>query len=159
MGENGAVTKVDERAVVPAVDAAAKQRLRSALDRNGVVAASLMGSQATGRAGPLSDVDVGLWLEPQLAPEERAVLANVLAAAAIDALGTGEVDLVVLNNASPLLRHRALRDGERILDRRPADRVRLETRALLEYLDTGPLRATLSAGRRRRIAEGRFGRR
>ncbi|MDA8067379.1 MAG: hypothetical protein M0T77_02020 [Actinomycetota bacterium] len=68
------------------------------------------------------------------------------------------MDRVVLNDAPPLLRHRALRDGQRLLDRDPVARVRLETRALLDYLDTGPLRATLAAGVRHRIEEGPFGR-
>ena len=90
---------------------------------------------------------------------ERAELRLELAGAAAAALGTGEVDLVLLNDAEPLLRHRAASDGRRMLDRDPRMRVRLETEALLEYLDTAPLRATLADGRRRRLAEGRFGRR
>jgi hypothetical protein len=86
-------------------------------------------------------------------------LALELADAAARALGTGEIDLVVLNDASPLLQHRVTRDGARILERDRAARVRLETTALLEYLDTAPLRAILREGRRRRLDEGRFGRR
>ena len=39
------------------------------------------------------------------------------------------------------------------------ERVRLETRAILDYLDTAPLRAELGRGVRRRMREGRFGRR
>lgn len=153
------MTKVDERAVVPSVDASANRRLAAALDRDGVVAASLLGSQASGKAGPLSDIDVGVWLQPGLPADDRPELRLQLAGAAVRALGTGEIDVVVLNGAPPLLRHRAMRDGERILERDRAARVRLETRALLEYLDTAPLRATLAEGRRRRLAEGRFGRR
>jgi len=153
------MTKVDQRSVVPPVDAAARERLAAALDRTGVVAASLTGSQASESAGPLSDIDVGVWLEPALSSDERAAIAGGLGAAAMHALGTSEVDLVVLNDAPPLLRHRALRDGRRILDRVPRDRVRLETEAILDYLDTAALRRTLAAGMRQRIQEGRFGRR
>jgi predicted nucleotidyltransferase len=153
------MTKVDERAIVPCLDATAKQRLAAALDREGVAAASLIGSQARGEAGPLSDIDVGVWLQPSLPADDRPELRLELAGAAVRALGTGEIDVVVLNGAPALLRHRAMRDGERILERDRAARVRLETRALLEYLDTAPLRATLAEGRRRRLAEGRFGRR
>jgi len=45
------------------------------------------------------------------------------------------------------------------LDRDPRLRVRFETRALLDYLDTAPLREVLVGDRRRRLEEGRFGRR
>jgi predicted nucleotidyltransferase len=153
------MTKVDERAVVPPVDAAARARLARALDREGVVAASLVGSQATGRAGPLSDVDVAVWLDAALDPPARLHLQLALASAAAEALGTGEVDVIVLDDAPPLVRQRAMASAIRLVDRDPRERVRRETAALVEYLDTIPLRATLDAGLRRRLAEGRFGRR
>jgi hypothetical protein len=153
------VTKVDERAVVPPVDDAARADLSAALDQPGVVSALLFGSQATGKAGRLSDIDLGVWLQPSLSPIERDQLGRRLIGAGSDALGTDELQVVVLNDASPLLRHRAMRDGVRLVDRDAKARIRLETSALLEYLDTAPLRATLARGLRRRIAEGRFGRR
>lgn len=79
--------------------------------------------------------------------------------AAREALATDEVDVVVLNDAPPLLRHRALTGQTPLFERDPRSRVRLERRAMLDYFDTAPLREALAAGRRRRIEEGRFGRR
>lgn len=152
------VTKVDETAVVPLVDDLARSRLAAALDVDGVIGALLFGSQATGKAGPLSDIDVAVWLDPELDDRARSRRASALLDAASTALGTGEVQLVVLNEAPPLLRHRALRDGVRLVDRDPRTRIRLEAAALLDYLDTAPLRAILAAGLRHRIEEGRFGR-
>lgn len=153
------MTVVDEHARVPPLDAAARERLARALDREGVVAAMLIGSQARGDAGPLSDVDVAVWHEPGLDPSQRLSLQLGLASAAADALGTDEVDVVMLNRAPPLLRQRAIRDAVRLVERNRDERVRLETRAVLDYLDTAPLRAELGRGLRRRIKEGRFGRR
>lgn len=153
------MTKVDERASVPSIDGATRERLVSALDRDHVVAAMLFGSQASGQAGPLSDVDLAVWLDPHLSRAQRSALRAELSLAAVEALGTDEVDVVVLNQAPPLLRHRALKGGLRLFERDPRARVRLETAALLDYFDTAPLRETLAAGRRRRIEEGRFGRR
>lgn len=151
------MTKIDERSDVPRVDSAARTRLASALDRPGVVSVRLFGSQATGKAGPLSDVDVAVWLDPP--GSDGDALQRGLMSAASEALGTDEVQLVVLNDATPLLRHRALRDGILLLDRDPRMRIRLETAAIIEYLDTAPLRAATAAGVRHRIQEGRFGRR
>jgi hypothetical protein len=153
------MTKVDERASVPRIGAPERERVAKALDRDHVVAAMIFGSQAAGRLGPLSDVDIAVWLDPVLTPERRSRLRSELSLAAVEALGTDEVDVVVLNDAPPLLRHRALKSALRLFERDPRARIRLETTALLDYLDTAQLRKTLDAGRRRRIEEGRFGRR
>lgn len=143
---------------MPPLDRRARRRLATALDEPLVVSALLFGSQARGTAGPLSDIDIAVWLEPRSTPTQRHQAQLDLMSAAAEALGTGEVQVVVLNDATPLLRHRAIRDGIRLLDRVPQIRVRLEAAAMLEYLDTAPLRATIASGLRHRIAEDRFGR-
>jgi predicted nucleotidyltransferase len=53
----------------------------------------------------LSDVDVAVWLNPDLPRERLAALRAELSLAAVEALGTDEIDIVVLNEAPPLLRH------------------------------------------------------
>jgi predicted nucleotidyltransferase len=62
--------------------------LTAALDRDGVVAAMLIGSQARGEVGPLSDVDIAVWHEPDLDPSLRLRLQLDLIEAAEGALGT-----------------------------------------------------------------------
>jgi len=52
-----------------------------------------------------------------------------------------------------------VRDGRRLIERDPRARVRFEARAMLDYLDTKPLRDELARGLRHRLEEGRFGRR
>ena len=153
-----AMVVIDERSRVPPIDEAALERLGHALDREGVVAAMLIGSQARGTPGPLSDVDIAVWHEAGLDPAGRLRLQLELARLAGETLRTGEVDVVMLNQAPPLLRHRAVRDGKLLVERDPVARVRLDARALLDYLDTKPLRAEMSRGLRKRIREGRFGR-
>jgi hypothetical protein len=150
---------VNEKSRVPPIDEAALERLSHALDQEGVVAAMLIGSQARGNPGPLSDVDVAIWYDPDLDFRGHFDLQLRLAGEAGRALGTDEIDMVMLNHAPPLMRHRAIRDGKRLVERDHDERVRLETRAILDYLDTAPLRAELGRGVRRRIKEGRFGRR
>jgi hypothetical protein len=152
------MTVVNERSRVPKLDAAALERLAAALDREGVVAAMLIGSQARGTASPLSDIDVAVWHEPELGPRQRFDLQLRLAREACRAVGTDEVDIVMLNRAPPLLRQRAIRDAVRLVERDRDAQVRMETRAILDYLDTKPLRAELARGLRHRIEEDRFGR-
>lgn len=147
------------RRPVPRLDDATRTRLAAALDREGVVSVALFGSQAEGSAGPLSDVDLAVWLDPELSVSARLDARLELASAAADALGGTEVDLVILNDASPLLRHRARRGAVLLVDRNPRTRVRLEAGALVDYLDTQPLRDELDRGLHNRMAEGRFGRR
>lgn len=153
------MTVVDEKSRVAPLDDDALERLGKALDRDGVVVGLLIGSHARGNPGPLSDVDIAIWHDPELDPDERHNLRLGIAAGAARALGTDEIDVILLNDAPPLMRHRAIRDGRRLIERDRDERVRLETRAILEYLDTAPLRATLAKGMRRRMEEGRFGRR
>jgi predicted nucleotidyltransferase len=135
-----------------------RSRLARALDQDGVVAAFVFGSQATERAGPLSDVDIAVWLDPMLDADARLAARLRLGEAASSALETDQIDLVVLNDAPPLLQQRARESAVPILERDARSRIRLESRALVEYLDTQPLRDELARGTRQRIAEGRFGR-
>lgn len=136
------------------LEKSARLRLAAALDRDGVVAAILHGSQATGRAGPISDIDVGVWVDPRLDAAARLEVRLNLERDLPDE----RVDLVVLNDAAPLLAHRARQSGVLLVDRHPRTRMRLETQALIEYLDTNHLREELARATRNRLAEGRFGR-
>jgi uncharacterized protein len=158
ISDDDGVTKVDEKAFVPEIDDEARQRLSEALDRDGVVAAMLIGSQARGEAGPLSDVDLAVWCRPELDRHQRWDLQLSLMGAAQNALRTNEVDVVILNDAPPLLQHRAVRDAVRLVERDHDQRVRFETRALLDYFDTAPLRLALKEHLKREIQEDRFGR-
>jgi predicted nucleotidyltransferase len=100
-----------------------------------------------------------VWHDPGLDSRGRFELRLSLASDAGRALATDEIDVVLLNDAPPLMHHRAIREGKRLAERDRDERVRLETRAILDYLDTAPLRAELGRGVRRRMEEGRFGRR
>jgi uncharacterized protein len=132
--------------------------LKEAMDVPNVVAAFLIGSRAAGRAGPLSDHDVAVWLDPGLEPRERLDLRLRLLAAGEAVVGDGALDLVILNDAPPLLQNRAARDRVDLGERDRRTRILLEADALVRFLDTAPLRAELAAGLAHRLEEGTFGR-
>jgi len=133
-------------------------RLREYFEERGeVVVAYLFGSVARGRASKLSDIDVAILVDESLIrPVRYGYRANVLADL-MARLHTNEVDLVVLNKASPLLAHEVVRHGNVIFCRNPNRRVAFETDSFRRYVDTEPLRRIQAQYLDRRIVEGKFG--
>ena len=69
-----------------------------------VIAAWAFGSAWNGQIAPGSDADVGVWFETRPTFERQLALLARLQ----EALGADEVDLVVLNDANPVLRFEAI---------------------------------------------------
>ncbi len=119
-----------------------------------VLFALWFGSRAGGRAREDSDWDLAVYLREELSPRERLAARLRLLAELQD---IAPADLVILNEAPPLLGHRALH-GRRILVRDPRAYVRYVIRTLAESEDERYFRDLHRAARDRRLAEGRFGR-
>lgn len=78
-----------------------------------MVLAFLFGSQAKGQSRRVSDWDIGVYFKPEEYleleteyPEEQKIWGDL-----VEILGTDDVDLVVLNRASPDLVYHVLREG------------------------------------------------
>ena len=74
------------------------------------------------------------------------------------ALGEDMVDVVVLNEAPPLLYQRVLRDGMRLFARNLAGTTTREGLALSRYCDYVPHLRKIDAAHAARMARGLFGR-
>jgi len=74
--------------------------------RDGVLLAFLFGSFAGGRVTPKSDIDVAVLFEELPAPE---MLLNINSELSL--LFKNDLDLVVLNGASPILKMQVLKHG------------------------------------------------
>lgn len=87
------------------------------LGEPGVASAYLFGSHAAGRAHRESDVDVGVLLDWQRHSSRGARFdARVrIGSALIGALHENAIDVVVLNDAPPLLGRRIITEGRRVL--------------------------------------------
>jgi uncharacterized protein len=131
--------------------ASALHLVENALDRvGGLDALWVYGSQATGKTTPSSDVDLAVLFTRRPSPE-----ALVCARAEIEGILGRAVDLLDLEQASPILAMQALRHGKLVVDREPRHRVRFMTYLPGRYEDVMDLRRPLERLLRARLAHGR----
>lgn len=116
--------------------------------------ALLFGSRARGDARADSDIDVAAFVEPASTPRQRFDLRVRIGATLED---LGHPDVVVLNDAPPLLAHRALM-GRLLLNRDPEGYVRFFVKTLALSNDEQHWRDIHARAREERLREGRFGR-
>jgi predicted nucleotidyltransferase len=105
--------------------------------RAGVLEAYLFGSRARGDVREASDVDVAVYVDKTRTADQGFGLDAELADALTAACGV-TADVVVLNRAPPLLYHRVLREGVRLLARDLRATTTREGRALSRYCDYVP---------------------
>ena len=135
------------------------QRIARVLAPRGeILEAYLFGSGARGGDGPLSDVDVAVFVDPAAPGDYPFGHEADLATALLRELPGRTIDVLVLNQAPPVLYHRVLRDGIRLLARRLQDTTTREGQALSRYCDFLPQLRKISDAQDQRIARGRYGR-
>lgn len=112
--------------------------------------AYLFGSQARGDTGPLSDMDIAVYVDRRM---DFFRLRLILLESLAQRLSTDRFDLVVLNDASPLLKYEVVRQGVVIKENRQR-RIPFEVRTLSEYFDTEHLRKTQRQYLKEKLAQG-----
>jgi predicted nucleotidyltransferase len=107
-------------------------------DDTPVILAYLFGSHAEGRIHQGSDIDVAVLLEEGLSWQERGRWQIKLIGRLIDVFQADEVDLLILNDAPPFLRHRVIRPRRRLHVRDEKVRVDFEVRTMRQSMpDSG----------------------
>jgi predicted nucleotidyltransferase len=123
-----------------------------------ILDAYLFGSQARGAARADSDVDVAIYLDPATDMNAGFGVDAAITTDLMRALGRNDVDVVLLNRADPVLYHRVLRDGVRLLMRDSRATAGRESYALSRYFDFLPQLEKIRRAADARTGDGHFGR-
>jgi predicted nucleotidyltransferase len=101
----------------------------------------LFGSQARGRVWGESDVDLAVLLGSGVSRERYGKIRAQLIGELMSVFESNNVDVVILNEAPPLLTYEGvIRGGRLLFEKDRLARIRFEVRAFQEYVDTAPLR-------------------
>jgi len=100
-----------------------------------VIFAYLFGSFAQKKVRPFSDIDIALFLERELTPEQIVAAKKEIYSHLVDILGTDYLDLVILNQASLPLAARVLQSKKILVDKNPFLRHQYESLTLRKYFD------------------------
>jgi predicted nucleotidyltransferase len=134
------LNRIQKRGAVEVIDRLDIQALQVILGEYPYIAAAyLFGSCTSGKATPLSDVDIAILLN-QDPPGGRNLLheEDYLAYRIGKAIAAKEVDLVDLNNKGVIFQHNVLRTGRLIYDADPPFRIRLEKEVIIRFCDFEP---------------------
>lgn len=120
----------------------------------------LFGSLVRDRTHKLSDIDIAVLLDEErhraLDEKEPYGYKAALIAKLMGVLRKNEIDLVVLNEAPPLLAHEVIRTGVVVFCRDERERIAFEVYTKKRYLDTKPLRTIKRRYLYERIEQGKF---
>ena len=96
----------------------------------------LFGSQTSGQAGPLSDLDVAVLLDESPATRHRPFMSHLhLISEVMHTCRKFDVDVVVLNEATPLLTYEVIRGGRLLYEADHDQRVCYESYISSRALD------------------------
>lgn len=115
-----------------------KKQLPKILRKYKVVSAFLFGSQAKEKTGSLSDIDIAVFLDERVPREKYFDVKLHLLGELMDLLKRNDIDLVILNEAPPLLSYRVLKEGVLIFCQDKKKLLENEVRTVLRYLDWKP---------------------
>jgi predicted nucleotidyltransferase len=126
--------------MIPEIHKLEKETLISRLEeffksREYVELAYLFGSTAEDNRGPLSDIDIGVYLSSKLTKGERIDKRLELTAELASFLKTDSIDLVIINDASPVINFEIIKPNSPIFIRNEDFRLEVEQKVMSRYLD------------------------
>ena len=123
-------------------------------DHPEILAAYLFGSVASGRSRPDSDIDIAVLVkEKKLRPNPLKYRLGLMAELG-SVLGRSDIDLVLMNEASPALAQNIITKGRLIFEGSRSARLAFQVRTLNVFLDTEPMRRLYLHYLKRRYLQG-----
>ncbi|MBN1455699.1 MAG: nucleotidyltransferase domain-containing protein [Methanomicrobia archaeon] len=124
------------------------------LSQEQVKLAYRFGSLVAGRAGPLSDSDLGVLLEDSLRKHERFKLHLKLLDKLTAILRTDKIDLVIMNDAPLALTYEIIKANYPLLVRDRSEKIAFELGILSRYLDRRYYETRWTMSYLKRVADG-----
>jgi len=121
-----------------------------------VQAGYIFGSVVTGRTRKDSDVDIAVLVSEKVMKRDPFRYRLELMTELMSVLKRNDVDLILLNQAPPLLAHRVLAKGKLISERSASARVAFQVRTVNRYLDTQPMRNLYLTYLKKHAREGKI---
>lgn len=100
-----------------------------------VLGVFIFGSYAKGRMRKSSDVDVAVYAEPEVVAGDLGLDVRLRYTVELEGMIGKSVDVVILNQAPPILRHQIFRDGVLVYERERSRVRRFIGDALVEFYD------------------------
>ena len=116
------------------------KKFKEKLKKQGVILAYLYGSEARGEAIPESDVDIAVLLSNRVNEENYLKKTLNLSSLFNQLYPNKEIGLLILNQATPLLKQNVVIEGKDLYFKDKATRILFENKTLHEYEDTRHLR-------------------
>lgn len=97
--------------------------------------AYLFGSYSKGKQGPLSDIDIGVYLSSKLTEAERIDKRLSLTAELASLLKTDKIDLTIMNDASPVINFEIIKPNTPVFIKDEDLKLDVEQEIMSRYLD------------------------
>ena len=138
------------------IEKARLSAVRNSLKRdNSILAIYLFGSHASGKAHKYSDVDIAMLYDENVDKKEYTDKRIEIMTAVSESFNR-EVDVVVLNQALPMLKYHILRYGMRLYERSNRQEHSFEVQAIQEYFDFLPIRNRMEQGLIKKVKTQRW---
>ncbi|MCS7201744.1 MAG: nucleotidyltransferase domain-containing protein [Dictyoglomus sp.] len=136
-----------------------KEEIKKIFEEKGVILAYIFGSFAKGNISNLSDIDVAILFSEDIPKENYFDLKLEISYLLLEILRElkRDVDLVILNDASLILKYQVIKYGEIIYKKDEKTRVDFEEETIKNYLDTKPIRDENFKYLLKRIQDGKVG--
>ena len=123
--------------------------------RKDVLLAYLFGSSVQ-NVESAKDIDVAVLLDERRIKKDSFDVGIEIWLDLIPLLERSDIDVVVLNDASPLLKHEVIKNGQVLFEKKPEIRWDFEVSSELNFFDLEPMRKLFWESLVRRVKEGKF---